>query len=65
MIAIVKPYNDFLGCLSCRHVDSTKGTCRAFPQGIPMAIASGDYDHRQPWPDDNGIRFELRSAAKR
>lgn len=53
---------DFPGCLSCQHVDPAKGTCTAFPQGIPMAIAAGDFDHRQPWPGDNGIRFEPKKA---
>ncbi len=33
--------------------------CDAFPKtGIPREITFGGYDHREPHPDDNGIRFE-------
>lgn len=33
--------------------------CDAFPDGIPEEIWCGG-DHRQPWPGDGGVRFELR-----
>ena len=49
-----------LGCLACRHWDGA-AACKAFPLlqgGIPIEIASGQYDHRKPHPGDHGIRFE-------
>lgn len=47
-------------CLECRNV-VTLGTCVAFPDGIPLAIASSRHDHRQPFDGDHAVRFE-RSA---
>lgn len=34
--------------------------CKAFPEppGIPREIARGDNHHLEPWPGDNGIRYE-------
>jgi hypothetical protein len=64
-------------CVGCRHfgrgfakrdvdgpVMSDAGTtwsCAAFPDGIPDAIADGEFDHRRPYPGDHGTQFEPAS----
>ena len=52
----------------CKHyqgikqIDTTEATevsfCAAFPDGIPDKIVVGDDLHTQPFPGDNGIRYE-------
>lgn len=53
-------------CAFCKHFIGQKGTkslCDAFPTGIPEPILNGDFDHREPYPGDNGIRFEASDEA--
>ena len=47
------------GCNVCKHFDEQIGfVCKAYPQGIPLPILSGEVSHTIPLKGDNGIRFE-------
>lgn len=43
-------------CDECRHYIGGN-RCKAFDE-IPLAVVSGDFDHRNPYPGDRGILFE-------
>ena len=45
-------------CLNCKHLNKDLYTCKAFPKGIPIEIASGELSHFEKIKGDNGIRFE-------
>ena len=48
-------------CLICKHWQKNK-QCRAFSD-IPLVIRTNEHDHSQPYPGDNGIRFEPLEAT--
>lgn len=59
-------------CWACKHLSDEAGetpdgiptgTCKAYPNGIPLDIFAGGFDHRQPFAGDNGIRFTPISRA--
>lgn len=47
-------------CISCIHFN-IGWSCKAFPEGIPEEIYSGQFDHSKPYKkdgqDDNGVRY--------
>ena len=47
----------YIKCTRCQHYDRI-GECEAYPDGIPVEIITGEHDHTEPFPGDNGIRFE-------
>lgn len=55
---------DWPGCSKCKHLKPLEPgktwSCTAFPNGIPMPIASGMVDHLHPVEGDGGIQFEAR-----
>ena len=59
-------------CVWCKHAHNDNRTCDAFPDGIPDEIKYSDvdrnlapFDHRKPYPGDNGIRFEIRDELSK
>lgn len=45
-------------CITCKHY-LCPTICEAFPDGdLPVAIITGEVDHRQPYPGDHGVQWE-------
>lgn len=59
-------------CYVCEHFDLEKAkdlsirevTCKAFPKMIPREIFFEYFDHRKPFPGDNGIQFKLKNGEE-
>lgn len=50
----------YKGCAACQHFRPASGVCAAFPQGIPLAILSGQVEHTKPLPalgQDNDVVY--------
>lgn len=52
--------SDYKGCPRCLHY-RFDGTCKAYPDRIPLPIASAQVEHTKPlFGQTNDIIFELR-----
>lgn len=49
-------------CFFCKHAILGTSNCAAFPDGIPLAIGINQHDHRNEFPNDNGITFERKEG---
>jgi hypothetical protein len=45
------------GCGNCKHWQGGFH-CRAYPNGIPWPIMSGEVSHMTPLPGDGGVQYE-------
>ncbi len=47
-------------CIGCKHFRAGADTisCGAFPDLIPIEIIQSQADHREPYSNDHGIRYE-------
>ncbi len=53
-------------CSLCKHATGFFRSCAAFGEKpIPLPIWNGKNDHTEPYPGDNGIRFERVADAKK
>jgi hypothetical protein len=49
------------GCGVCVHFRPKTTSCAAFPDGIPIEVASGQVSHLDPLEGDRGIQFEPKA----
>lgn len=45
-------------CATCVHKAGGAAACKAYPSGIPEPILDNAVDHRHPYADDGGVRYE-------
>ena len=57
-IAALKNEKSGFDCHKCKHLHEDSISCDAFPDVIPSDINNNVFDHRKPFPGDNGIMFE-------
>jgi len=50
-------------CNQCHHVYDDGLSCAAFPDGIPSEILTGEEQHEEPYPGDQGIQFRARERV--
>jgi hypothetical protein len=48
-------------CVLCSRLQVPGDVCEAFPVKIPDAINENRWDHREPYPGDQGLGFQLDS----
>jgi hypothetical protein len=53
---IFPPVTQSHQCISCKHYN-LGGSCDAFPEGIPLEIITGGFDHHNSYPGDHGIQY--------
>ena len=58
MVSLASPI-----CGGCAHLhgDLLDPKCDAFPSGIPWPVLLSERDHRMPYADDLGVRFEPKT----
>lgn len=45
-------------CGLCAHYNGRERRCTAFPNGIPLPIYNGSFDHRRSFDGDGGVKFK-------
>lgn len=63
-ISIVSPVCSFCKHFNQKSILGQRKTCKAFPKGLPAEIWLGENKHQEPFPGDNGIRFEQIPGTK-